>query len=91
MAGSGRAEPGLMNAETNPPVRLPHHDALPARAAALLSQLHPAAVLAERSAAHPWGVDVFSRAGEVTGQVQHVCLPPPLPQCRVRTRAPVLR
>ena len=30
MAGSGRAEPGLMNVEANPPARLPHHDSLPA-------------------------------------------------------------
>ena len=76
VAGSGRAEPGLMSVETNPPARLPHHDALLACATALLPQLHPAAVLAERSAAYLWGVDAFPRAENMAGQVQHVCLPP---------------
>lgn len=65
-----------MNIETRPPTRLRHHNALLARAAALQAQLHPAAVLAERSAAYLWGVDAFPRAEDVADQVQHVCLPP---------------
>lgn len=76
MAGRDGTEPGPMNVETNPPARLPHHDSLVAHATVLRTQLHPAAVLAERSAAYLWGVDGFPRAEDVAGQVQHVCLPP---------------
>lgn len=75
-----------MSVDTNPPARLPHHDALLACATALLPQLHPAAVLAERSAAYLWGVDAFPRAGSMAGQVQHVCLPP---QARGRAQSSV--
>lgn len=75
-----------MNVERNPPTRLPHHDALLAHATALRAQLHPAAVLAERTAAYLWGVDAFPRAENATKQVQHVYLPP---HARNRTRPSV--
>ncbi|MBE3000754.1 hypothetical protein IDM40_18925 [Nocardiopsis sp. HNM0947] len=65
-----------METEEHLPARLPDHDALLARAAELREHLHPAAVLAERSAAYVWGVDAFPDRRDAAEQVQHVCLPP---------------